>query len=365
MPLLFNMLSRLVITFLLGSKCLLISWLKSPSTVILEPPKIKAHNVSIVSPSIFHKVMGPGAMILVFWMLSFKPTFSLSSFIFIKRLFSSSSHPAIRVVLSVYLRLLIFLLAILIPDCASSILAFCMIWSVCKLNKQGDNIQPWCTPFPIWYQCVVPFPFLIVVSWPAYRFLRRQVRWSGIPISLRIFHSLLWSTQRLWVVNKAEIYVFLELSCSFSDSVDIGNLISGSSAFSKSSLNIWKFTVHVMLKPGLENFEHYFTSIWDECNCVVALTFFGSAFIWNWNENWPFPVLQPLMSFPYCWHIEYSTFTASSFRIWNSSTGILSPPLALCVVIFPKVHETLHSRMSGSSWVITPSWLSELWRYFL
>ena len=118
MSLLFNMLSRLVITFLPRSKRLLISWLQSPSAVILEPPKIKSDTVSTVSPSISHEVMGPDAMILVFWMLRFKPTFSLSSFTFIKRLFSSSSLSAIRVVLSVYLRLFIFLLAILIPACA-------------------------------------------------------------------------------------------------------------------------------------------------------------------------------------------------------------------------------------------------------
>ena len=80
MSLLFNMLSRLVISFLPRSKCLLISWLQSPSAVILEAPKIKSDAVSTVSPSIFHEVMGPDAMIFVFWMLSFKPTFSLSSF---------------------------------------------------------------------------------------------------------------------------------------------------------------------------------------------------------------------------------------------------------------------------------------------
>ena len=100
------------------------------------------------------------------------------------------------------------------------------------------------------------------------------------------------------LVNKAEIYVFLELSCFLDDPVDVGNLISGSSAFSKTSLNIWKFTVHVLLKPGLENFEHYFNSMWDECNCVVVLAFFGIAFLWDWNGNWPFPVLWPLLSFP-------------------------------------------------------------------
>ena len=100
------------------------------------------------------------------------------------------------------------------------------------------------------------------------------------------------------IVNKAEIDVFLELSCFFDDPADVGNLISGSSAFSKTSLNIWKFMVHVLLKPGLENFKHYFTSVWDKCNCVVVWAFFGIDFLWDWNENWPFPVLWPLLSFP-------------------------------------------------------------------
>ena len=113
------------------------------------------------------------------------------------------------------------------------------------------------------------------------------------------------------------------------DPAGVGNLISDSSAFSKSSLNIWKFTVHVLLKPGLENFEHYFTSVWDKYNCAVVWGFFGIAFLWDWNENWPFPVLWPLLSFPNLRHIECSTFTASSFMIWNSSTGIPSPSLAL------------------------------------
>ena len=127
MSLLFNMLSRLVIAFLPRSKHLLISWLQSPSAVILEPKKIVS--VSIVSPSICHEVMGPDAMISVFWMLSFKSNFSLSSFTFIKRLSSSSSLSAIRVVSSAYMRFLIFLPAILIPACASSSLAFHMMYS--------------------------------------------------------------------------------------------------------------------------------------------------------------------------------------------------------------------------------------------
>ena len=130
------------------------------------------------------------AMIFIFWMLSLKPAFSLSSFTFIKTLFSSSSLSAIRVVSSAYLRLLIFLPEILIPACASSSPAFHMMYSAYKLNKQGFNIQPWHIPFSIWKQPVVPCLVLTVASWPTYRFLRRQVRWSGIPISLRIFPSL-------------------------------------------------------------------------------------------------------------------------------------------------------------------------------
>ena len=141
MSLLFNTLSRCVITFLPRSKHLLISWLQSPSEVILEPRKIKSVTVSIVFPSIYHEVMGPDAMIYVFWMLNFKPAFLLSSFTFIKRLLSSSSLCAIRVVSSAYLRWLIFLLAILISVCASSSLAFCRMYSACKLNKQCDNIS--------------------------------------------------------------------------------------------------------------------------------------------------------------------------------------------------------------------------------
>ena len=141
MSLLLNILSRLVIAFLPRSKRLLISWLQSASTVILKPKKIVCHCYHFF-PSICHEVMGPDAMILVFRMLSFKPAFSVSSFTFIKRLFSSSFLSATRVVSFAYQRLLIFLLAILIPACDSSSLASCMMYSTYQLNKQGDNIQP-------------------------------------------------------------------------------------------------------------------------------------------------------------------------------------------------------------------------------
>ena len=133
-----------------------------------------------------------------------------------------------------------------------------------------------------------------------------------------------------------------------------------SSAFAKSSLNIWKFMVHVLLKPGLEDFEHYFTSMWDECNYAVVWAFFGigmkTDLFQSCGHCWIFQI---------CWHIECSTFTASSFRIWNSSTRIPSPPLALFIVMLPKAHLTSHSRMSGSRWVITPSWLFWSWRSFI
>ena len=155
--------------------------------------------------------MGLNAMIFVFWMLSFNPTISHSSFTFIKRLFSSSSFSAIRVVSSVYLRLLIFLLAILIPACASSSLTFCVMYFAYKLNKQSDNIQFWCTPFPILNQAIVPCPVLTVASWFAYRFLRRQVRWSDSPISKNFPQFVVVHAVKCFsVVNEAEVdYYFL------------------------------------------------------------------------------------------------------------------------------------------------------------
>ena len=177
MSLLFNMLLMLAIAFLPRGKQLLISWVQSPSEVILEPKKIQFLTVSTISSSICHEMMGPDAMILAFWMLSFKPTFSLSSFTFMKRLLSSSLS-AIRAVSYAYLRLLISLPALLIAACAWSSPAFHMMYSAYKLNKQGNNIHPWHTPFLIWNQFVVPCPVLTIASWPAFRFLRiGQVVW--------------------------------------------------------------------------------------------------------------------------------------------------------------------------------------------
>ena len=198
-------------------------------------------------------------------MLSFKPTLSLfhlhqEALLLLFHFLPLGWHW--------YLRLLILLPAILIPAWASSSLAFHMMYSACKLNKQDDNRQLWCTPSPILNYFIVSCLVLTFISWPAHRFLWRQVRWSGIPISLRIFHSLLWSMQSKTLVNETEVDVFLEFICFFCDPADVGNLISDSSAFSKSSFNICKFSVQVLLKPSLENFEHYFASMWNEINCI-------------------------------------------------------------------------------------------------
>ena len=144
---------------------------------------------------------------------------------------------------------------------------------------------------------------------------------------------------------EAETDIFLEFSCFFCDPVDVSNLISGSSAFSKSSLNKWKFLVHVLLKPSLENFEHYFASVWNECNCAVVWIFFGIAFLCDWNENWPFPVFWPLMSFPNflaCW-VQH--FDCIIFWIWNSSAGIPSQHL-LFVSFFDDSHSDRYEVIS-------------------
>ena len=154
----------------------------------------------------------------------------------------------------------------------------------------GDGTQSCYTPFPIWNQAVRSNPFLTVACWPEYRFLRRQVRWSGIPISWRIFQFVVIHTAKGFsIVNEAKVDVFLEIPCFFYYPTDIGNLIFGSTASSKPNLYIWNFSVHALLKPSLKDFEHYLASMWNKRNCVVVWTFFGIALFWNWNENWPFP----------------------------------------------------------------------------
>ena len=149
------------------------------------------------------------------------------------------------------------------------------------------------------------------------------------------------------IVSKVEAHVF-ETLLLFHDLKDVSNLTSGFPAFSKSSLNIWNFSVHVLLKPSLENLGHYFASMWDEGNCAVVCTFFGIGFLGNGMKTDLFQSCDHCWVFQICWYIECSTFIASSFKIWSSSAGIPSPPLALFVVMPLKAHLTYHSRMSGS-----------------
>ena len=140
---------------------------------------------------------------------------------------------------------------------------------------------------------------------------------------------------------------------------------SGSSALPKFSLNIWEFSAHELLKPSLKDFEHYLATMWDECNCAVVWTFFGIDFLWNGMKTNLFQSCVHCWVFQICWHIQWSTFTASSFRICNSSTGSPSPPIGLFILMLPKAYLTWHSRMSDSRWVITPLWLSGSWESFL
>ena len=157
------------------------------------------------------------------------------------------------------------------------------------------------------------------------------------------------------IVSKAEIDVFLGLSCFFDDPVDVGNWISGSSAFSKSSLNS-----SCILEAWLGEFWAFL------CQCVRWVQLCGSLSILGIGMKTDlFQSCGHCWVFHICWHIECSTFTPSSLRIWNSSTGIPSPPLALFIVMLSKAHLTSYSRMSGSRWVITPSWFSWSWRSFL
>ena len=192
------MLSRLIIAFLPRSK--LLNFMAAVTICSdFGAPKNKLCHCFHCFPICLPWSYGTRCHDLSFLNLSFRPDFSFSSFTFIKKLITSSLLSAIKEVSSAYLSLLIILPAILIPACASSSLGFHMKYSAYKLNKQGDNIQPWHTPFPIWNHSLLPCPVLTIASWPTYRFLRRQVRWSGIPISLRNFPvSCDPHSQRLW-----------------------------------------------------------------------------------------------------------------------------------------------------------------------
>ena len=156
--------------------------------------------------------------------------------------------------------------------------------------------------------------------------------------------------------------IFLEFSCLFCDPTDVANWSLVPLPFSKSSLYIWKSLIHILLKPSLKDFEPNLASMWNECNCTVLWTFFGIAFLWDWNENWPFSVLCPLLSFPNL--LAYWWFGNHLLRIWNSSAGVPSPSLVLFIVMLPKAPLTSHS-MSGYRIVTTLLWLSGSLRPFL
>ena len=158
----------------------------------------------------------------------------------------------------------------------------------------------------------------------------KNVQTTAQSCSCHILARLSSKSFKLSFNNQEFPDVFLEFSCFLYDPTNVGNSISGSSILSKPSLYIWKFLVRILLKSSLRDFEHNLTGLWNEHNCTVAGAFFGIVLLWDWNENSPFPVLWPLLSFPQLLaYWKCSTLTASSFRIWNSSAGIPLPPLAL------------------------------------
>ena len=161
----------------------------------------------------------------------------------------------------------------------------------------------------LWYSfpSLEPCPVLTVASWPTYRCLSKVVWYSHFLKNFPAF-IVIHILKSFSIVCNAEVGVFLEFSCFFYDPANVGNLISGFSAFSKSSLNSWKFSVHILLKPSLKDFEHYLATMWNESNCMVVYTFSGIALLWDSNENWPFPVRWPLLSFPnlLAYWVQYS-----------------------------------------------------------
>ena len=242
--------------------------------------------------------MGPDAMSFVFecWVLS--QFFSLSSFIFIKGFFSSTSLSAIRLVSFAYLRcfflfcfVLIFSLAILIRACDSSNPAFHMHISeisrvtIYSLDVLFPNFEPILCSMSSPHCCILPciqvFQETGKVVWYTHLFSN-------------FLHAVIHTVKDFRVVNEAEVDVFLWNSVWSSR---CWHFFSGYSAFSKFSLYVWKFSVHVLLKPSLKDFKHYLASPWNEHYCMTVQTFFGIALLWYWNENWPFPVLCPFLSF--------------------------------------------------------------------
>ena len=305
----FNMLSSLVITSLQRSKHFLISWLQSPSAVVLKPPKIKSATVSTISPSICHEVMGPDAMILVFWMMSFKPTFSLSCFSFTRRLFSSSSLSARRVVSSAYLRLLIFLPAILPPAYVSSSPVFLMTYSAYKLNKQGQYTALTYSFFYLEAVCCSisssNFCFLmcIQISQEA-----GQVAWYS-----RLFQNfpqfvVIHAVKVFGIVNQAEIDVFFWNSLAFSM---IQRMLAG-----------WTLVPLPFLKPAWSSGIAWFTYCWSLAWRILRITLLECEIsaIMRWFEH---SLVLPL---GLEWKLTFSSPVATA--VFSKFANILSKALS-------------------------------------
>ena len=208
------------------------------------------------------------------------------------------------------------------------------MYSTYKLNKHGDIFLTWYTHFLTWNQPIVPYSIITFGSWPTYRFLRRQIRWSGILITVTVFPQLvvIHTVKGFCIVNKAEVGVFLEFSCFF-------YLI----------LAIWSLLALPFLNPawtyGISQFKYCLRLDWriTLVACEMTATVWWLNILWNclslvleWKR--PFPSCGHYCGFQICWHIECSTITASSLRIWNNSTAISWPPLALFIVMFLKAH---------------------------
>ena len=169
------------------------------------------------------------------------------------------------------------------PVCRSMSISNCCFWTCIHISQEAGQV--------VWYTHFFKnFPQFVVI----------------------------YTVKDFSIVNEAGADVFLELSF-LDDPMDVGKLISGFSAFSKSSLNVWKFSVHVLLKPGSEDFEHDFANVWNDCNCAVVSTVFGIGFLCGWDENWPFPVLWPLLSFPNLlayWVQHFNSIIFSTSFVW-------------------------------------------------
>ena len=250
-----NMLYRLIITFPPRSKSLNFV---AAVTIYSDfgAPQNKIYHGFHFSLQIFHEVMEPDVMILIFLMLNFKPVFFFTHIFFHPHQYAlySSLLSAIRVVPSAYLRF--WYISHKFPSCELPSLIFCRMYPSYHVKEQVDNIQPWHTPYPIWNQFTLSHPFLTIASWLAYKVsqeMRKMVWYSHLLKNFPqfvVFHTV----KDFSLVNEAEVDFFLSFSCIFYYPTDVGNLILGSSAFSKSSLYIWKFSVHVLWKPSLKEF---------------------------------------------------------------------------------------------------------------